>query len=78
MSMTHYDGNDVLVLDDRGVRVRAVDEVCVEPDRAAVHLKTSTLAASDDAPLIVPDSCTIHSLRDGKLRWRGPVRLVCV
>jgi hypothetical protein len=74
--MTHYDGNDVLVLDDRGVCLRAVDEVRVEDDRAVVMLKAQSLTWNDQAALLGP--LTIHSSHDGSLRWGGPVRLVCV
>jgi hypothetical protein len=77
--MTHFDGNDVLVIDDRGVRLHSVEEVLVEPDRAVVHLRPPFVSCDPDT-LGVPDicGCTIHSLRDGRLRWRGPVRLVCI
>jgi uncharacterized protein YrrD len=73
--MTHYDGNDVLVLNDRGDRLHQVDEVQVEPDRAVVLLKHQDDSWFDPQRFLA--ACTIHSLCDGKLRWRGPVRLVC-
>jgi hypothetical protein len=78
--VTHYDGNDVLVLDDRGVRLSSVDEVRVESDRAVVMLKTQQSAWIDPEAfsLLQTHGFTIHSSHDGTLRWHGPGRLVCV
>lgn len=76
LSITHLDGADVVVLDAHGRRVLAVDEVRVEPDRVVVALQSETW--SHACRELAADSVAIHSARDGRLHWRGPVRLVCV
>ena len=45
MSMRHYDGSDVIVLNEHGLQLREIDEVCIEYDRAIVHVR----AQSNDA-----------------------------
>jgi hypothetical protein len=76
VSVTHLDGADVVVLDSHGRRVPAVDEVRVELDRAVVALQSETWSQSFRE--LAAEIIAIHSARDGRLHWRGPVRLVCV
>lgn len=75
-SITHWDGADVVVLDARGRCLAAIDEVRVEPDRAVVALHAARI--SHDLVRIDAQSCAIHSVRDGRLHWHGPVRFVLV
>lgn len=75
-SITHWDGADVFVLDARGRCVAAIDEVLVEPDRAVIAVKAS--AVVNVLTEVDPLSCAIHSARDGRLHWHGPVRFVLV
>jgi hypothetical protein len=56
--------------------VPAIDEVRVEPDRVVVALQSETWSQASRE--LAADSIAIHSARDGRLHWRGPVRLVCV
>jgi hypothetical protein len=75
-SMTHWDGADVVGLDSRGHFMSAIDEVRVEPDRAVVALQAARVPrnlALEQAP-----RCAIHSARDRRLHWFGPVRVVLV
>lgn len=76
VSITHLDGADVVVFDAHGRRVPAVDEVRVEPDRVVVALHAQGWSQAHCE--LAADSVAIHSARDGRLHWRGPVRLVCV
>lgn len=80
VSITHLDGNDVIVLDPLGRAVPAVTEVRVEPDRAVVAVTHHAEAWWQSLAELGPDAllpCAIHS-RDGRqLHWRGPVRLAC-
>ena len=81
VSITHWDGSDVVVVDGRGRRVPAVDEVRLEPGAAWVAVRydrarawcSSLRELAPDAPL----SCAIRTV-DGQLRWSGPVSLACV
>ena len=79
LSRTHLDGADVVVFDAYGRSVPAVDEVRIEPDRAVVAVQFEAARSwwlaldSEETP-----ACAIHSVRDGSVHWRGPVRLVCV
>jgi len=79
LDRTHLDGADVLVFDAYGRPVPAVDEVRIEPDRAvvAVHHDAADAEWLALASEVMP-ACAIHSARDGRVHWRGPVRLVCV
>lgn len=76
VSIKHLDGADVVVFDADGRRVPAVDEVRVEPDRVVVALQSKIWSQGQRA--LSPEMIAIHSARDGRLHWRGPVRLVCV
>jgi hypothetical protein len=75
-SIDHWDGADVVVVDARGRFMAAIDEVRVEPDRAVVALHASRVPR-ELIPIDTP-SCAIHSARDGRLHWHGPVRFVLV
>jgi hypothetical protein len=77
VEMTHLDGADVVVIDARGQQVPAVDEVRLEPDRAVVAVFAGAGEWLQSLALSGPDAtlaCAIHA-RDGRLYWRGPVRL---
>ena len=80
--ITHLDGSDVIVIDELGRRVPAVDEVRLEPGRApwiAVRYDRaqawccSLRELSHDRTL----ACAIRSI-DGRVHWTGPVSLSCV
>jgi hypothetical protein len=81
MDIEHLDGSDVLVIDARGRRIPAVDEVRVEADRAVVVLRPDALASLwasiNEVSYADTWPCTIRS-RDGRrLHWHGPVRVAC-
>lgn len=77
--ITHLDGADVVLLDELGRPLPAVDEVRVEPDRAwiALHVEAAREWCLAVGANQVP-ACAIHSAHDGRLHWRGPVQLACV
>jgi hypothetical protein len=75
-SITHWDGADVVVFDARGRFMAAIDEVRVEPDRAVIALQARRVPP--DLTRMDTASCAIHSARDGRLHWQGPVRCVLV
>lgn len=75
-SITHWDGNDVVVLDSRGRLLGAIAEVLLEHDRAVVAVDAARAPrrlAFERLPSVV-----IHSAKDGLLRWAGPARVVLV
>ena len=77
LSMTHWDGADVFVVDSHGRPIPEVSEVRVEPDRAVVAVRQSSLHWWRDLQRAAPEqelAVDIRS-RDGLLRWSGPVRL---
>ena len=79
-SITHLDGNDVIVLDPFGRRVPAVTEVRVEPDRAVVAVTHEAGEWWQSLPVLARNAmlaCAIHSRDGGRLHWRGLVRLSC-
>jgi hypothetical protein len=79
-NVTYYDGADVIVLDSHGQCLRDVDEVRAEPDRAVIAIKRpleNPWTEADCARLAELVSCTVHSAHDGRIRWQGPVRIVC-
>ena len=76
LQLTHLDGADVVVLDSNGRSLPAIDEVRVEPDRAVVAVQARRVPRN--IALEVTQTCAIHSARDGRLHWRGPVRVVLV
>jgi hypothetical protein len=69
-----YDGTDVLVFDAHGRLISSVAEVRIDFDRAVVALQDAWAWAGRGEPDEVP-ACAIHSARDGRLHWCGPVRL---
>lgn len=80
LTMTHWDGADVVVIDSRGRHVPAVEEVRVEPGFAVVSVTVDAhgwvqdlLAQSPNEPL----AAVIRSL-DGQLQHEGAIRVACV
>jgi hypothetical protein len=80
----HYDGSDVIVLNERGSRLRDVDEVCIEFDRAIVHVHVprAKRSVSRTAAALVAfsatEQCVIYSARDGRPYFAGDARVVGV
>jgi hypothetical protein len=73
----HYDGTDVLVLDACGRPLPAVAEVRIDFDRAVVAISDARawIGALRAVHAGAAPAYTIHSARDGRVHWSGPVRL---
>lgn len=80
-AITHLDGSDVVVIDARGRRVPAVDEVRLEPGAAWVAVRYDRARAwCSSLRELAPEETLACAIRtnDGQLRWSGPVSLACV
>jgi len=81
VSITHLDGADVVVIDARGRRVPAVDEVRLEPGTAWVAVRFDRARAwCSSLRDLAPEEALACAIRthDGQLCWSGPVSLACV
>ena len=77
MRLTHLDGSDVVVTDDRGQRVPVV-EVCLEPGLAVVAVDTSALDWLRDLWARAPNETldgAVRSAANGRLHHCGALRV---
>jgi hypothetical protein len=79
LTLTHLDGSDVVVIDNHGQHVPAV-EVRVEPGFAVVAIDIAAWAWLQALRTRAPDETlegSVHSASDGHLHHSGALRVVC-